>query len=137
MPFKTQRRVEWHNTDAAGIMHFAAFFEMMEEAEHELLRSLGLSVLMQLDGQRISFPRVAAKCEFQCSLQFGDVVDIHVLVKRLGKKSITYDFQFFQQDQEVAQGTITAVCCRIDDHPPESIRIPAKIRESLQQYHKK
>ena len=35
-PFVTTRRVEFCQTDAAGIMHFAAFFELMEQAEHEL-----------------------------------------------------------------------------------------------------
>ena len=44
--FVTSRRVEFSDTDAAGIMHFVAFFRMMEQAEHELLRSVGLSVVM-------------------------------------------------------------------------------------------
>ena len=41
--FVTSRRVEFSDTDAAGIVHFVAFFRMMEQAEHELLRSVGLS----------------------------------------------------------------------------------------------
>ena len=42
--FKTERRVEFRDTDAAGIVHFSVFFAYMEQAEHEFLRSLGLSV---------------------------------------------------------------------------------------------
>jgi 4-hydroxybenzoyl-CoA thioesterase/acyl-CoA thioester hydrolase len=42
--FHTARRVEFRDTDAAGIMHFSTFFNRMEEAEHELLRTLGTSV---------------------------------------------------------------------------------------------
>ncbi|MCG8653286.1 MAG: hypothetical protein MI861_25835, partial [Pirellulales bacterium] len=41
MTFSTKRRVEFRDTDAAGIVHFSAFFPMMEAAEHEMLRSLG------------------------------------------------------------------------------------------------
>ena len=36
--FTTARRIEFRDTDAAGIVHFSAFFLWMESAEHELLR---------------------------------------------------------------------------------------------------
>ena len=45
--YTTSRRIEFRDTDAAGIAHFSVFFTMMEEAEHEFLRHLGLSVLMR------------------------------------------------------------------------------------------
>ena len=41
---ESTRRVEFADTDAAGIAHFSAFFAWMEETEHEFLRSRGLSV---------------------------------------------------------------------------------------------
>ena len=37
--FTTTRRVEFGDTDMAGIMHFANFFRFMESAETEFLRS--------------------------------------------------------------------------------------------------
>ncbi len=58
--FTTRRFVEFVDTDMAGIVHFSAFFRYMEAAEHELLRSLGLSVHTKLaDDLVISFPRVS------------------------------------------------------------------------------
>lgn len=42
----TRRRVEFVETDAAGIVHFSSFFVYMEQAEHELLRHLGLNVFV-------------------------------------------------------------------------------------------
>jgi 4-hydroxybenzoyl-CoA thioesterase/acyl-CoA thioester hydrolase len=60
--FVTSRRVEFSDTDAAGIMHFVAFFRMMEQAEHDLLRSVGLSVVMSGAAGKVSWPRVAAHC---------------------------------------------------------------------------
>ena len=74
--FVTTRRVEFSDTDAAGIMHFAAFFRMMEQAEHDLLRSVGLSVVMHDDEGKISWPRVAAKCDFQAAARFEDLLRI-------------------------------------------------------------
>ena len=43
--FVTRRRVEFMDTDMAGIVHFATFFRYMETAEHELLRKLGIPVV--------------------------------------------------------------------------------------------
>ena len=45
--FKTKRRVEFADTDLAGIVHFAMFFKYMEEAEHQFWRSVDLSVSMK------------------------------------------------------------------------------------------
>ena len=42
--FRCRQRVEFADTDMAGIVHFSNFFRYMERAEHEFLRSLGLSV---------------------------------------------------------------------------------------------
>jgi acyl-CoA thioesterase FadM len=42
--FTWNRRVEFAETDAAGIVHFSSFFLYMEQAEHALFRSLGLSI---------------------------------------------------------------------------------------------
>ncbi|WP_231612238.1 acyl-CoA thioesterase [Novipirellula galeiformis] len=49
--YTTQRRVEFRDTDAAGIVHFSAFFPLMESAEHEMLRSLGISVMPSRSGE--------------------------------------------------------------------------------------
>jgi acyl-CoA thioester hydrolase len=131
-PFVTTRRVEFSQTDAAGIMHFAAFFELMEQAEHELLRSLGLSVVMHDAEGTISWPRVAARCDFRAAARFEELLTIEVQLTRLGTKSVTYAYRFFRDGDELAVGEITAVCCRMIDHaPPQSIEIPASIREKL------
>lgn len=42
--FIWERRVEFCETDAAGICHFSSFFVFMEQAEHALFRHLGWSV---------------------------------------------------------------------------------------------
>ncbi|MDX1964585.1 MAG: thioesterase family protein [Pirellulales bacterium] len=113
--FNTTRRVEFAMTDAAGIMHFAAFFELMESVEHELLRSLGLSVMPPADSPppHLSWPRVSATCDFRQAVRFEDVLDIKAWVARLGTKSITYAFEFLCGEALVAEGQIVAVCCQV------------------------
>ncbi len=130
--FQTTRRVEFVDTDAAGIMHFSVFFIMMEQAEHELLRELGLSVIIQDEQGTISWPRVSSRCDFQGPARFEDVLNIDVHVVRLGEKSVTYGFTFTLGEQPIATGEMTSVCCRVQgDAPPRAIPIPEAIAAKL------
>ncbi len=130
--YRTSRRIEFRDTDAGGIAHFTAFFQFMEAAEHELLRSLGLSVHQAVQDGHISWPRVSVSCDFQQPVRFEDVLDIEVSIGRIGNKSVTYSFAFTHDGQHTAQGEITAVCCRLrPGQPPESIQIPAEIVTKL------
>jgi 4-hydroxybenzoyl-CoA thioesterase/acyl-CoA thioester hydrolase len=131
-PFHTSRFVEFSDTDMAGIMHFSAFFRYMEAAEHELLRSLGFSVYSEVDGMAISFPRVAASCQYHSPARCEEVLDIDVTVHRVGSKSVTYEFQFSHDGRDVATGEMTSVCCRVEHgQPPVSIAIPEPVAEKL------
>ena len=132
-PFHTTRRIEFADTDMAGIVHFANFFRFMEAAEVEFLRSRGISVAMKWQGQRIGFPRVSASCDFVRPVCFQDVLEIAVRVARLGRKSVTYAFEFFKENELVAKGQISAVCCRtVGEGQIESMEIPADIRALLE-----
>jgi 4-hydroxybenzoyl-CoA thioesterase/acyl-CoA thioester hydrolase len=122
-PFHTTRLVEFADTDMAGIMHFASFYRYMESAEHELLRSLGLSVYTEIAGVPITFPRVAASCDFHSPARCEDVLEIDVTVERIGTKSITYSFAFSDEGRDVATGKMTCVCCRVP-HGGEPVSIP-------------
>jgi len=130
--FITSRHVEFSDTDAAGMMHFVAFFRMMEQAEHDLLRSVGLSVVMHDANGKISWPRVAARCDFQAAARFEDLLQIEVHIARLGERSITYAHRFLRDGALLASGEITAVCCRIrEGELPQSMPIPAAFVEKL------
>ena len=42
--FVYKRRVQFAETDLAGIVHFSTIFRYMEEAEHALWRAAGLTI---------------------------------------------------------------------------------------------
>lgn len=131
-PFVTTRRVEFRDTDAAGIAHFSVYFNYMEAAEHEFLRSLGTSVLSRDAQGEISWPRVAVSCEYRGAIRFEDIIEIQLRIERLGEKSVSYLFSMTKSGLEVARGKITAVCCRIEHgQPPKSMPIPAALAEQL------
>ncbi len=132
--FRTSRRIEFVDTDMAGIVHFSNFFRFMEAAEVDFLRSLDLSVKMTTEaGDNIGFPRVCASCDYLRPLVFQDVAEVTVAVVNVGQKSVTYRFEFFKGSDLAARGQISAVCCRFeDDRKLESLPIPDAIRAKLE-----
>ena len=129
---RTTRRVEFGDTDMAGIVHFSNFFRYMEAAECEFLRSRSLSVKLDWEGQTIGFPRVSATCDYIKPARFEDLLDIAVTIDRIGTKSVTYAFEFSRASERIAQGKVTSVCCRVRaENTLEAIEIPASYRALL------
>ncbi len=109
--FCYRRRVEFSETDMAGIMHFSNFFRFMESAESAFYRSLGFSIVHQDAGA--GWPRVHAECDYAHPLRFEQEVDIHLLVKEKRRRSIAYLFKFVTQEAGetliAARGSVVAV----------------------------
>ena len=130
--FSISRRVQFAETDMAGVVHFANYFRWMEEVEHAFFRSVGLSVVMQHQGREISWPRVAVECEYFGPLRFEDEVTLRLRVIKVGGKSFTYEVDFVKAGHPVALGKVTSVCCTVQQQGGfAAIAIPPEIREKL------
>ncbi len=118
MPYEycCRQRVEFADTDMAGIVHFSNYFRYMERAEHEFLRGLGISVHDTVSDPPVSLPRVSATCDYRAPLVYEDEIEVHLLVREKRAKSITYEFRFRKRSGEeiVAVGSITVVCVTFD-----------------------
>ena len=130
--FTTRRRIQFAETDMAGIVHFSNYFRMMEEAEHAFFRSVGLSVAMQHDGMHVGWPRVSVGCDYFGPVRFEQEVELKLRVVKLGEKSLSYEVDFLLDGRRAALGKTTSVCCELrPDGTMRSIAIPAAIRERL------
>ena len=131
-PFQITKRVEFRETDAAGIAHFTAFFGYMEEAEHAMLRHLGLQVMTADGDGKISWPRVSAHCDFRAPIRFDEEIDVLVCVEELSEKSVKYGIRFLRGETLIARGYTVAACCYFAaGKAPNSIPIPSDMAEKL------
>ena len=134
--FKAIRRVEFSETDMAGLMHFSNYFRFMEAAEQSFLRSLGLSVFKSGDPP-LSWPRVHAECDYKLPLYFEDEVEIHLIVAEMKLKALTYVFKFRRLNAtppvQVARGVLTAVCVKhTEDGGMAACSIPKIVTDKIQ-----
>jgi acyl-CoA thioester hydrolase len=129
--FRYQRRVQFAETDLAGIAHFAMLFRYMEEAEHALWRAAGLSIATA--GENVGWPRVAASLQFKAPLKFEEEFEVIVTIDDVSRSSIAYRHVIMRGDTLIAEGTMTAV--HVDKKPGEALKsapIPPAVIEKLQ-----
>jgi YbgC/YbaW family acyl-CoA thioester hydrolase len=115
MPYeiKIRRRVEFSETDMAGIVHYSNFFRYMEAAEHAFFRSLGLSIVTSTTTPPLGWPRVHAHCDYHAPLRFEEEFEVHLLVLEKKSKALSYQFRFRKvgdNSRELARGKLTVVC---------------------------
>src|SRR6266566_4809337 len=103
--FRLRRRVNFYETDAAGMVHFSWFFRYMEEAEHALWREAGLSI--HPHHSEIGWPRIAASFEFRRPLCFEDEFDVILRIAEMTKKRIRYTCVLERSGRQVACGTMS------------------------------
>ena len=135
--YKTRYRVEFAETDMAGIVHFSQYFKYMEEAEHEFWRSLGFSVHQESGDDVIGWPRVSADCEYLAPLRFEDEFEVHLQVLEKNEKSLRFGFEMNAISPEmvrIARGHISVVCVRLNKatNQMNAIPIPSDIYERIE-----
>ena len=121
-----RRRLRWADADAAGRLHFPRIFEIVEEAEGELLRGLGRP--LDLRERTYDFPRVHLECQFKRIIALDAPFRLLFTVGKLGRTSIRYDYKVFDASEQLAiEGTMTVVVMQ-NGTPTE---IPTALRAAL------
>ena len=128
--FRYKCRVEFADTDLAGIAHFSAIFRYMEEAEHAMWRAAGLSIADR--GNDLGWPRVSAACEFRNPLFFEDEFEVWVRLAAARTRALDYEFTIVRGETVIAVGTMTSVCVRkTADGRMKATEVPVDILSRL------
>lgn len=131
--FRYQRRVQFAETDLAGIVHFSTMFRYMEEAEHAMWRSVGLTIAER--GGHLGWPRLRAALEFRNPLRFEEEFDVLVRIVALKTRTIDYEFVLRRGDTLIAVGSMTSICVgKNADGTMKAAEIPPPIVERLQKF---
>ena len=129
MPFIYRRRVQFAETDLAGLVHFTHFFRYMEEAEHALWRAAGMSIARA--GEETGWPRLGAAFEFRAPLRFEDEFDVAVRIATVTSRTIQYEFTLTKDGTLIGSGTITTAY--VDKRGPalKALELPEQVAARL------
>jgi acyl-CoA thioester hydrolase len=119
-----RRRIEWMDTDAAGIYHWTTVFRLAEAAEAALHTALGIA-----DFTFGATPRVKVEATFARSLRFNDPVDVELAVTALGRTSVEYRLAIQADGATAAEGSVKTVL--IDRSTGRAVAWPDDVRAKL------
>jgi len=123
--YRLRRRVQFYETDSAGIVHFSWFYRYMEEAEHALWREAGLSIAPR--EAEVAFPRVSASFDFRRPLFFEDEFEVLLSVTEIRRRSIRYRADVTRDGTAIATGTLAIACVRKGPGGLEATEIPPEV----------
>lgn len=131
-------RVQFADTDMAGIVHFSNFFRYMERVEHDFFRSLGLSIWDGHNevaaGERVGWPRVHASCDYRAPLHFEEEFVMELLVEEVRVRTVRYRVRFWKLDGVLAaEGAIVAACVQREAATGrmKAVPIPERLRSHI------
>jgi acyl-CoA thioester hydrolase len=119
-----RRRIEWMDTDAAGIYHYATVFRFAEAAEAAMHTALGIA-----DRTFGATPRVGVAMDFKRSLRFNDEVEATLAVTAIGHSSVRYEFTLRGPQGVAAVGRLAA--CLVDRANGRATPWPDEMRRLL------
>ena len=115
------RRVEFADTDAAGVAHFSRLLTMVEETFHDWLRSLDVPIL----DTSHAWPVVSLSTDFSAKASFGEELAITIRPVDKGTTSLTCAFTADGRRGTAFSGTITL--CHLDPASGKPSPLPAAI----------
>ena len=123
--YRLRRRVQFYETDLAGVVHFSWYLRYMEEAEHAMWRAAGLSIAPR--DSEMGFPRVSASVNFHAPLRFEEEFEVQIRIESISKRSLKYACEVMRGPTRIASGTMVAACVKHEADRMQAIDIPDDI----------
>lgn len=131
--FRAATKVRFGQCDPAGIVYFAAWFDMANGAIEDLFdQRLGIAYAELLLRRRTGFGYVDAQATFRAPAMMGDILEFIPLVERLGNSSCAFRLLALKQGAPAATLRMVSVTTDLATHRP--IPIPADVRAALSAY---
>lgn len=89
---KFERRINYYETDAMGIVHHSNYIRFLEEARCYFLDSIGLPY-KKIEDEQISIPVLEVNCKYHSPARYDDIICIDVSTKDFNgiRMSIRYE----------------------------------------------
>lgn len=134
MAFVHQTPVRFAHVDAAGIVFYPRFFELLNAAVEDWFAALGRDFRSLHLDDGIGTPTVRIAADFVAPAMLGDILDIALAPVKVGTSSCTYRFIFSSTGKVRLKGEGVLVCMdlALQRSRPWPEAIGAALRAALQ-----
>jgi len=128
MSFSHATRVRFGHVDAAGIVFYPRYFEMINAAVEEWFAAVTGTSFAEFHGvRRLGLPTVQMDCQFVAPSRLGELLDISVTLERCGTASCTLAYRLACLGVERVKASAVLVCLDLDRGRatpwPEDVRV--------------
>ncbi len=124
-------KVQWSDTDAAGIVFFGNFYKWMDAAAHHFFNQIGLNPETLYEKEKITYPLLEAQCQFKSPLRFGDEVTVVSSVVEASRRAFKMTHDFYKKDKLVASGYTWRAWTDFSGTEPKAVPIPDEVKEAF------
>lgn len=127
-------QTHWADNDMYGHVNNVTYYSYFDSAANALLiKHTGFDI----HHSDIIGLVVESQCQFLQELSYPEVIEVGVMVEKIGNSSLRYDLAIFKQNQAnaSAQGAFTHVF--VDRKTRKSVPISIKMRDALSEFIRK
>lgn len=126
-------RVNWGDTDKAGIVYYPNYFKWFDIAGHQFFRSIDLSPSTLSEREGVILPLLDVRCSFEKPLYYDDVITVMTEVAEVNAKTIKLTHQVFARDVRTGYGYELRGWVREMNGSIKAMEIPAAYRAVLEE----
>lgn len=128
--------IRFSHCDAAGIVYFPHYFDMFNGVIEDWYKAeLKHDYADLVMGSRLGFPFVHIECDFNIPSMMGEVIDLTLLVERIGGSSLSIAIVCHRDGLLRLRARMITVVMSLDSRKP--VRMPEPLREAIEAYRRK
>ena len=125
--------VRFSHCDPAGIVYFPHYFDMFNGViEDWYTQELGYDYAELIMGSKYGFPFVHIDCDFKIPSRMGDVIDLTLLVERIGRSSLGIAIVCHLDGLERLRAHMVTAMMSLEARQP--VPLPQALRDKIEAY---
>lgn len=128
--------VRFSHCDPAGIVYFPHYFDIFNGLiEDWYTEELGYNYADLIMGTRFGFPFVHLDCDFKIPSRMGDVIDLTLLIEKIGRSSLSMAIVCHKDGMERLRAHMVTAMMSLESKA--AVPLPDALRGKLEAYKKK
>ena len=128
--------VRFSHCDPAGIVYFPHYFDMFNGLIEDWYgEELGYDFAGLVMGSRYGFPFVHIECDFKVPSRMGDVIDLTLMVERIGRSSLGIVIICHKDGVERLRARMITAMMSLESRT--AVPLPDELRGSLEAYRRR
>jgi 4-hydroxybenzoyl-CoA thioesterase len=125
--------IRFSHCDPAGIVYFPHYFDMFNGLiEDWYTQELGYEYAELIMGSKFGFPFVHIECDFKVPSRIGEVIDLTLLVERIGRSSLGIAIVCHRERTERLRARMVTAMMSLETRKP--VPMPEPLRHAIESY---